>query len=185
MIIAVDGRERGIYCVRVGRKYPLFHFDKSGIGGVSVSKIADKVTLLVEPLLVDMGFELVDVSLDKEGGKIYLRVYIDKEGGVTIDDCSDVSREIDKVLDDNDVVSHDFLEVSSPGIERVLKKDKDFEKHKGQDVVVKFFTNKYGKKKIEGKLVGKEGSVITIEGEDGLVSFSQVDVALIKTIFKF
>lgn len=149
-----------------------------------MSKIADKVSVLAEPLLDEMGFELVDVSLDKEGAKTYLRVYIDKEGGVTIDDCSDVSRVLDKVLEDNDITSHDFFEVSSPGIERVLKKDKDFEKYEGHDVSVKLFSNKYGKKKFEGRLVGKEDNVITIDSEGQIIKFNKEDVALVKTIFK-
>lgn len=150
-----------------------------------MSKVADKVAFLVEPLLDEMGFELVEVSLDKEGSKMYLRVYIDKEGGVTIDDCSDVSRIVDKMLDDNGIMNHDFLEVSSPGIERVLKKDKDFERYKGHDVCVKLFTNKYGKKGFQGKLVGRQDGVITIDSEGELIKFSKEDVALIKTIFKF
>ena len=150
-----------------------------------MSKIADKVSLMVEPLLDEMGLELVDVSLDKEGSKTYLRVYIDKEGGVTIDDCTDASRVIDKMLDDAGIISHDFFEVSSPGIERVLKKDKDFLKYKGHDVDIRLFTNKYGSKKFEGKLVGKKDGIITIDIEGELIDFSKEDVALIKTIFKF
>lgn len=150
-----------------------------------MSKIVDKVALLIEPLLDQMGFELVDVSLDKEGAKTYLRVYIDKEGGVTIDDCSDVSRLIDKILDDNCVNGHDFFEVSSPGVERVLKKDKDFEKYKGHDVGINLFTNKYGKKRFEGKLLGKCDGIITIDSEGEIIKFSKEEIALIKTIFKF
>lgn len=150
-----------------------------------MSKVADRVSSLVEPLLGEMGFELVDVSLDKEGSKTYLRVYIDKEGGVTIDDCSDVSRIVDKMLDDNGIISHDFFEVSSPGIERVIKKDKDFEKYKGHDVCVNLFTNKYGNKRFEGKLIGRQEGIVTIDSEGELIKFSKEDVALIKTIFKF
>ena len=150
-----------------------------------MSKVVDRVSALIEPVLNDMGFELVDVELTKEGGKFYLRVYIDKDNHVTVDDCSEVSRVLDKIIDDNGIQNHDFFEVSSPGVERALKKDKDFEKYQGHDVLVGLFSNKYGKKKFEGKLVGRKDEVIIIDCDGEMLSFDQRDVSLIKTIFKF
>lgn len=145
----------------------------------------EKVSSLIEPELENMGFELVDVELVKEGAYYYLRVYIDKEGGVTIDDCSDVSRILDDIIDKNGITKHDFFEVSSPGVERPLKKEKDFEKYKGYDVRISLFKAVNGKKKYEGKLVGKQQEKITIDCEGTLIEFDSKDVSCVKTILKF
>ena len=145
----------------------------------------EKVTNLIEPELEKMGFELVDVEYVKEGAYYYLRIYIDKENGVTIDDCSDVSRILDDIIDKNGITSHDFFEVSSPGVERTLKRDKDFEKYKGHDVCVNLFKAKDGKKKYEGKLLGKQNDIITIDDDGKEIEFDIKEVSKIKTILKF
>ena len=145
----------------------------------------EKVVDLVNPVIQDMGFELFDVELVKEGAYFYLRVYIDKEGGVTIDECSDVSRVLDKMIDDKGITKHDFFEVSSPGVERPLKKDKDFDRYKGSDVCVSLFVARDAKKKFEGKLIGKEQDDIIIEYQDEVLKFNKKEVSMVKTILKF
>ena len=145
----------------------------------------DKVTNLIEPVLIKLGYELVDVELVKEGAYFYLRVYIDKESGVTIDDCSDVSRVLDEIIDKNGITKHDFFEVSSPGVERPLKKDKDFLKYKGSYVCVSLFSARQGKKKFEGKLIGKEQDDIIIDCEGEMLKFNKKEVSMVKTILKF
>ena len=103
-------------------------------------KVEDLVTELVLPIVEKNSFELVDVEFVKEGANWFLRVYIDKEGGITLDDCQIVSEELSVLLDEKDPINRRyFLEVSSPGIERPLKKDRDFERFKGSLVKVKTF----------------------------------------------
>lgn len=145
----------------------------------------DKVFNLVKPVVEDLGFELFDVELVREGAYFYLRVYIDKENGVTIDECSDVSRVLDKLIDDNGITKHDFFEVSSPGAERVLKKDGDFEKYKGSYVVVGLFASRNGKKKFEGELLGKVDGNIMIKQDSEVFSFNEKEVSMVKTVLRF
>ncbi len=152
---------------------------------MSRNMTVEKVTNLVSPVVEKLGFELVDVELIKEGAYFYLRVYIDKEGGVTIDECSDVSRILDKIIDDNGITKHDFFEVSSPGAERVLKKEKDFEKYKGTYVCVNLFANKDGSKKFEGELIGKENNNVVINSNDKLLYFDEKEIAMVKTVLRF
>jgi ribosome maturation factor RimP len=93
----------------------------------NVHLITKKVADLVDPILGELGFELVDVEYLSKHGRWVLRLYIDKEGGVTIDDCALVSREIGDLIDVKDIIRHEYvLEVSSPGLNRPLKKEKDF-----------------------------------------------------------
>ena len=145
----------------------------------------EKVSKLVTPVVENMGFELFDVELVKEGAYFYLRVYIDKEGGVTIDECSDVSRVLDKIIDDDGITKHDFFEVSSPGAERVLKREKDFCKYKGSCVLVSLFANKDGKKKFEGNLIGKVDGNVLIDCAGEVFSFNEKEVSMVKTILRF
>ena len=149
------------------------------------NKTIEKVASLIEPVLVKLGYELVDVEFVKEGAYFYLRIYIDKEGGVTVDDCSDVSHILDEIIDKNGIDSHDFFEVSSPGVERPLKNDKDFDRYKGSYVCVSLFVARDGKKKFEGKLIGKEQDDIIIECEGEVLKFDKKEVSMVKTILKF
>ncbi len=118
-----------------------------------MSKIVDIVSEIIEPIIENLGYELVETEFIKEGSDWFLRVYIDQENGVNIDDCANISRVVGEKLDEVDCIAQEYhLEVSSPGIERVLKKDKDFERFKGSNVIVKLFTNYQGKKQYSGKL---------------------------------
>lgn len=120
---------------------------------MSGRKIQDIVFEMVEPIAAEKNLELVAVEYLKEGGNWYLRVYIDKEGGVDLDDCQSVSIEISDLLDKKDPIPQAyFLEVSSPGIERILQRDKDFLRFRGRQVVLHTYTAIDGKKKIKGEL---------------------------------
>ena len=142
-----------------------------------------ELTSVVEPkcqrLAEQLGYELVDVSLDKEDSGKYLRLYIDKPEGITLDDCERYHRAIQPQLEDYD---YDFLEVSSPGIDRPLKKDRDFERALGLEVELKLFKALDGQKEFTGELVGydKETVTLLIAGEER--SFARKAAALIKPI---
>lgn len=102
-----------------------------------IEELQDAVTRLIEPVIHDLGIELVDIALKKMGGKALLRVYIDSETGVTIDDCEQVSREVETILDVEDLIPCSYvLEVSSPGLDRPLKKPEDFLRFKGHMIRV-------------------------------------------------
>ena len=145
-----------------------------------------KIAELVESVLLGNDIELVDVEFVKEGTEHFLRVYIDKPGGVVIDDCEKVSRLLDGPLDKNEWIQDSyFLEVSSPGLERPLKNEKDFIRNKGKTVDVKLYQPKDGVKQFEGTLVGKENSRISIKMETGHVeTFEEKQVAIIKPVIK-
>lgn len=131
-------------------------------------QIVDEVTNYLEPILANFNFELVDVEFVKEGPTYYLRIYIDKEGGITIEDCRITSRAIEEVLDAKDIIEPAYmLEVSSPGLDRVIKKDKDFERFNGEVVDVKLYTPINKQKMIQGELVSKTEETLTVRDEDG------------------
>lgn len=116
-------------------------------------KIVDVVKKIVMPILNELSYELVDIEFKKEGSNWFLRVFIDKPNGITIDDCQIVSEKISKKLDEIDPIPHSyFLEVSSPGIDRPLKSDRDLKKHLNEVVEIKTFEPINGTKKIEGYL---------------------------------
>lgn len=151
------------------------------------SNTEQKVTALLFPITEEKGLELVDVEFVKEGPNWYLRVYIDKENGVTIEDCEEVSRLLEKKLDEADpIVQAYILEVSSPGIDRPLKKPEDFIKYAGEVVDIKLYRPMNGVKEYQGVLQGLANQVITITGEDGqALEFEQKDVATIRLAVVF
>ena len=110
---------------------------------------------IVQPIVDEKNFEIVDIEYVKEAGEYYLRVYLDKEGGISLSDCEVVSRELSEILDKKDPIKENyFLEVSSPGLDRPLKKDKDFVRYAGRDVEIKLYKPWNGSKQFEGELVG-------------------------------
>ena len=139
----------------------------------------EKFMPLLEPIVAEKKLELVDLEFVKEGANWYLRVYIDKEGGVSIDDCEAVSRELEAKLDTEDPIEQAYiLEVSSPGIDRPLKKEADFEKFSGDIIDIKLYKALDGKKQYQGKLLGLQDGCISIEEEDGTIrAFAQKEVA--------
>jgi len=148
-------------------------------------KIEDIVTELTQPIVDSMSFELVDVEFVKEGAHWFLRVYIDKPGGITIDDCQAVSERLSDELDKNDPIKQSYiLEVSSPG-ERPLKKERDFERYKGQIVEVKLYQPINGRKLFEGELLGLEENSVLIRNEKGeTLSFDRNDTAYVRRLIK-
>lgn len=141
-----------------------------------------KVLPILEPTIAENGLELVDLEFVKEGVNWYLRVYIDKDGGVNIDDCEAVSRALEVKLDEKDPIEQAYiLEVSSPGIDRPLKKDADFVKYQGEIIDVKLYKAQDGSKQYQGRLLGLEDGVLSIEEENGnVVKFEQKDIASVR-----
>jgi len=150
----------------------------------SVEKIAEE---LVTPIVEKFKFELVDVEFVKEGANWYLRVYIDKPGGIAIDDCQAVSEELSDKLDEVDPIKHSYiLEVSSPGLDRPLKTDREFEKYRGEEVEVKLYRPLDGKKVFTGELLGLIDNKISIKQENGTeLKFDRIDVATVKRVIRF
>ncbi len=142
---------------------------------------------LVSPIVDDKGFEIVDIEYVKEAGEYYLRVFLDKEGGISLNDCEAVSRELSEILDVKDPIKDNyFLEVSSPGLDRPLKKDKDFVRYQGRDVEIKLYKPLNGSKQFEGELVGlNEDKNIVVIIDDNEVEFNKKDVALVRLAIKF
>ena len=142
---------------------------------------------LLEPILKKNNYELYDVEYVKEGSNWYLRAFIDKEGGITVDDCEIVSRGLSDLLDKADFIPDAYiLEVSSPGLGRQLKKDKHFERSLGEEVEIKLYKSIDKQKEWVGILNGFDEKSITIEMEDGNKrDFSKADIALIRLTINF
>ncbi|MEH7010710.1 ribosome maturation factor RimP [Neobacillus niacini] len=129
-----------------------------------MSKVTEIVEELAQPIIEELGLELVEIEFVKEGKNWFLRVYIDKENGVDIEDCGIVSERLSEKLDELDPITHNyFLEVSSPGAERPLKKAKDFEKAIGKNVFIKTYEPIDGEKGFEGTLMEYDGETVKIE----------------------
>lgn len=129
-----------------------------------MSKVTEVVEELAAPIFQDLGLELVEIEYVKEGKSWFLRVYIDKETGVDIEDCGMVSERLGEKLDEIDPIPHNyFLEVSSPGAERPLKKAKDFEKAIGKNVFIKTYEPIDGEKNFEGQLLEFDGQTIKVD----------------------
>lgn len=148
-------------------------------------RVEDIITELAQPIVDALSFELVDVEFIKEGANWYLRVYIDRAGGVAIENCQAVSEQLSDKLDETDPIKQSYiLEVSSPG-ERPLKKDRDFERFKGETVEVKLYQPMNGKKIFEGELLGLTGNMFEIKTNEGVaISFDRNDTALVRRIIR-
>jgi ribosome maturation factor RimP len=146
-----------------------------------------KTEKLLEPILTANHFELYDIEYVKEGGNWFLRAYIDKESGITVDDCELVSRALSDLLDKNDYISDSYiLEVSSPGLGRQLKRDKHFEKSIGEEVEVKLYKAVNKKKDFTGILKAFDQTTITIEFEDHTTMvIPRADIATVRLTFDF
>lgn len=142
---------------------------------------------LVLPIINAKDIELVDVEYVKEAGQFYLRIYLEKEGGITLNDCEEVSREINPILDEKDPIKDNyFLEVCSPGLDRPLKKEKDFIRYAGRDVEIKLYKPLNGTKELEGELVGlTEDKKIKVIIDNNEVEFDKKEIAIIRLLVKF
>jgi ribosome maturation factor RimP len=129
-----------------------------------MSKVTETVEELVTPILNENNLELVDIEYVKEGKNWFLRVYIDKDNGIDIEECGIVSERLSEKLDAIDPIPHNyFLEVSSPGAERPLKKEKDYQKAIGKNVFIKTYEPIDGEKAFEGILTDYNGEIVTVE----------------------
>ena len=130
----------------------------------SIEKLALEI---VEPITDELQFELVDIEYIKEGPNMYLRIYIDKPGGINLDDCQKASEMISEKLDEKDPIEENyFLEVSSPGLDRPLKNEKDFKRNIGKDIEISLYSSLNGSKKLVGKLLDFDDKNIYIEDEN-------------------
>ncbi len=146
-----------------------------------------KTEVLLKPLMEERQFELVDVEFVKEAGNWFLRVYIDKPGGITIDDCELISRALSDKLDEEDFIVESYiLEVSSPGLGRPLKKEKDFVRSQGQSVEVKLFRPIEKQKEFTGILKSWDKDTVTLEfEEEAVLTIERANIALIRLAFDF
>ena len=146
-----------------------------------------KTEEILLPIVEEYGFELVDVEYVKEGGTWYLRTYIDKEGGISIDDCEKVSRRLSDILDEKDYIDDTYImEVSSPGLGRPLKKEKDFKRSLGKEVVIRTYRMIDKQKEFTGILKDYDKDTVTIELEnETLKTFEKGYIALIRLAFDF
>ena len=142
---------------------------------------------LITPILDRIIFVLVVVEYVKEGGTWYLRAYIDKEGGITVNDCEAVAREMNEILDREDFVEDSYVfEVSSPGLGRPLKKEKDYIRSMGREVEIRTYRAINREKEFYGILSAYDENTVTIKTEDGTeMTFEKSDIALIRLAFDF
>ena len=146
-----------------------------------------KTEEILLPITEEYGFELVDVEYVKEGSTWYLRAYIDKPGGIDINDCEKVSRRLSDLLDEKDYIEDAYiLEVSSPGLGRPLKKEKDFKRSMGEEVEIRTYRMIDKQKEFTGVLTGYDADTVTIAMEDETEkTFDRSDIALIRLAFDF
>lgn len=146
-----------------------------------------KTEEILLPITEEYGFELVDVEYVKEGSTWYLRAYIDKPGGIDINDCEKVSRRLSDLLDEKDYIEDAYiLEVSSPGLGRPLKKEKDFKRSMGEEVGIRTYRMIDKQKEFTGVLTGYDADTVTIAMEDETEkTFDRSDIALIRLAFDF
>ncbi len=141
---------------------------------------------LLLPIVEQSGFELVDVEYVKEGGTWYLRGYIDKPGGITINDCEAVSRLFGDRMDEHDFIPDSYiLEISSPGLDRPLKKPKDYERSLGKEVEIRTYRPIDRQKEFVGILTGYDDGSVTIDSDGQEKIFEKKDIALIRLYIKF
>lgn len=146
-----------------------------------MSKITDKVTVLAKPIVEEEGCSLWDVEYVREAGSWYLRVFIDKEGGVSIDDCERISRRLDPILDEEDPIPDSYVfEVGSAGAERELKRPSDFEQFMGSQVEVKLYQPVKGSKAFVGTLSGYDQGKVTVTVGKETMTFEKAQTAQVR-----
>ena len=149
-------------------------------------KITEQVWQFAEPLVKENGCSLWDVEYVREGGEWFLRLYIDKEGGVDIDDCENVSRAVDPVLDEKDPIPESYrFEVCSAGLERQLKRPSDFERFMGEPILLKTYQPKNGTKEFPGVLTGYDNGAVTVDMNGTPLTFEKTEIALVRLRVEF
>ncbi|WP_406678417.1 ribosome maturation factor RimP [Moorella sp. ACPs] len=146
-----------------------------------MSKLTELIQSLVEPVLTEMGYELVDLQYGREGGRYILRLFIDRPEGIGLDDCEKVSRAVGDILDQEDPIPNSYyLEVSSPGLERPLKKETDFQRFAGRKIKLRTFAPIEGQRHFQGRLLGCREGQVQVQLDDGrrlAVTLDQVATA--------
>ena len=149
-------------------------------------KVTDLVASFAEPIVKQHGCELWDVEYVREGSEYFLRLYLDKEGGVDINDCEAISRAVDPVLDEKDPIEGSYhFEVCSAGLERALKRPGDFERFMGEKITVKLYRPRNGLKEIPCVLRGYDNGRVTVEAGKETITFEKSEVALVRLRVEF
>ena len=151
-----------------------------------MKKVTEIVAELAAPVAAEFGCELWDVEYVREGSEYFLRLYIDKEGGVDIDDCEAISRAMDPILDEKDPVPGSYhFEVCSAGLERALKRPGDFERFMGSPITVKLYRPYNGLKELPCVLRGYDSGKLTVESGKETITFEKSQVALVRLRVEF
>lgn len=151
-----------------------------------MASIEEKIESLVTKPINNLGYDVYDVQYVKEGKDYYLRIFIDKPDGIDLNDCEKVNNEINNLLDEADYIKDQyFLEISSPGIERILRKDKHLKDNIGKMVEVKLFKPINKQKTIEGILNNFDNDFILLKTNDDEIQISRKDISVIKTIYEW
>ena len=149
-------------------------------------KVTELVAQFAKPIVEEHGCSLWDVEYVREGSERFLRLYIEKEGGVDITDCEAISRAVDPVLDEKDPIAESYhFEVCSAGLERALKRPSDFERFMGSAIMVKLYRPRNGLKEIPGVLVGYEDGKVTVTAGKETITFEKSEVALVRLRVEF
>lgn len=149
-------------------------------------KVSEQVAAFAKPVVEENGCSLWDVEYVREGADWYLRVYIDKAGGVDIADCEAISRALDPILDEKDPIAESYhFEVCSAGLERALKRPQDFQRFLGSPVLVKLFRPKNGGKEFAGILRGYQDGDVTVEVGGSPITFEKSEIALVRLRVEF
>lgn len=155
-------------------------------GGSAMAKVTELVAQLAAPVIQEAGCELWDVEYVREAGEWFLRLYLDKDGGVDIMDCEKVSRAVSDLLDEADPIEGSYtFEVSSAGAERTLKRPGDFQRFMGSPVLVKLYKARDGRKEFAGHLAGYDDGDITLTVGKGTMTFPKSEVALCRLRIEF
>lgn len=150
-----------------------------------MANIEEKIENLISKTINDLGYDLYDVEYVKEGKDYFLRIYIDSEKGIDLDDCEKVSNSINELIDKEDYIKEQyFLEVSSSGVERVLRKDKHLKSNLGKEVSMKLFKQINGKKQYKGILKDFDENFITILEQEE-IKIDRKNVSQIKTVYNW
>ena len=149
-------------------------------------KITDLVASLATPVVQEHGCELWDVEYVREGSDYFLRIYLDKEGGVDINDCEKISRAMDPILDEADPIEGSYhFEVCSAGLERTLKRPSDFERFLGSAITVKLYRPRNGLKEIPCVLEAYDNGKLTVTAGKGTITIEKSEVALVRLRVEF
>ena len=148
--------------------------------------VTELVASFAEPIVKQHGCELWDVEYVREGSEYFLRLYLDKEGGVDINDCEAISRAVDPILDEKDPIQGSYhFEVCSAGLERALKRPSDFERFMGSNITVKLYRPRNGLKEIHCVLRGYDNGKVTVEAGKEMITFEKSEVALVRLRVEF